>query len=264
MPVWGQQVMQGEWPQELAQGWNWIAYTPLTTMTVDAALAAADPQRGDRIKSQTAFAIYSGKSWDGSLTALEPGHGYMYYSTDTDAKQFAYPTPAVAASRAARAKANKSYDMYTTNESYPDNMTMVIQLLAADGSPVDTCLVAAYIEGELRGAARAEEGLYYLIIAGEGAGQPMELRTTLYGEQIVIDRSLTYATDQNIGTPWEPYTIDLSTAVGIHSVFDDSATDDTDWYTLQGFKIGRRPTQPGVYIHHGQKVTIKGTHKFNF
>ena len=26
---------------------------------------------------------------------------------------------------------------------------------------------------------------------------------------------------------------------------------------LQCFKIGRKPTQPGVYIHHGKKVTIK-------
>ena len=25
----------------------------------------------------------------------------------------------------------------------------------------------------------------------------------------------------------------------------------------QGFKIGRKPTQPGVYIHHGKKVLIK-------
>ena len=25
----------------------------------------------------------------------------------------------------------------------------------------------------------------------------------------------------------------------------------------EGFKIGRRPTQPGVYIHRGEKVIIK-------
>ena len=32
---------------------------------------------------------------------------------------------------------------------------------------------------------------------------------------------------------------------------------DGDWWTLQGIKIGRKPTQPGVYIHKGQTVTIK-------
>jgi hypothetical protein len=35
------------------------------------------------------------------------------------------------------------------------------------------------------------------------------------------------------------------------------AVDDDDWYTLQGFKIGRKPIQPGVYIHHGEKIIIK-------
>jgi len=33
--------------------------------------------------------------------------------------------------------------------------------------------------------------------------------------------------------------------------------DDADWWTLQGFKIGRRPTRAGVYIHHGKKETVK-------
>ena len=40
------------------------------------------------------------------------------------------------------------------------------------------------------------------------------------------------------------------------SVFT-ACSDDDDWWTLQGFKIGRKPTQSGVYIHHGKKVTIK-------
>ena len=59
-------------------------------------------------------------------------------------------------------------------------------------------------------------------------------------------------------TPWNPYVIDLSEMrTGISTIAADDADDDSDWWTLQGFKIGRKPTQPGVYIHHGNKVTIK-------
>ena len=59
-------------------------------------------------------------------------------------------------------------------------------------------------------------------------------------------------------TPWNPYVIDMSTVLtGISTIAADDADDDSDWWTLQGFKIGRKPTQPGVYIHHGNKVTIK-------
>lgn len=37
----------------------------------------------------------------------------------------------------------------------------------------------------------------------------------------------------------------------------DSDDSDTEWYTLQGYKIGRKPKVRGVYIHRGEKVTIK-------
>ena len=136
-------------------------------------------------------------------------------------------------------------------------MTMVIRLM--DGTaPVDTAEVGAFIGDECRGAARANSrGLYYLVISGEGAGQPMTLRSCIDGQIIDIDTSLMYVSDDNIGTSWEPYVIDLSDLMnGITSV-SDSDTDDDDWWSIQGFKLDRKPTQPGVYIHHGKKVTIK-------
>ena len=70
---------------------------------------------------------------------------------------------------------------------------------------------------------------------------------------------MTYISDVNIGTPWNPYVIDLSEVLtGISTIAADNADDnDDDWWTLQGYKIGRKPTKSGVYIHHGKKVTIK-------
>lgn len=67
-------------------------------------------------------------------------------------------------------------------------MTMTIRLM--DGEEVvDTCEIAAYVGGECRGAVRAHtDSLYYLVIAGDGAGQPMELRTVINGEEIVLDK----------------------------------------------------------------------------
>ena len=135
-------------------------------------------------------------------------------------------------------------------------MSMVIALKDGEQS-VDTCEVAAYIGGECRGATRANGGLYYLIIAGEGSGHPIELRTCINGETVVIDNALTFTTDMNIGTPWNPYVIDLNNLPTDIRSIDADDTDDDDWWTLQGFKIGRKPTLPGVYIHHGKKVVIK-------
>ena len=69
---------------------------------------------------------------------------------------------------------------------------------------------------------------------------------------------LATASRLNIGTPWNPYIIDLSEIrTGISTIAADDDENDSDWWTLQGFKIGRKPTQSGVYIHHGKKVVIK-------
>jgi hypothetical protein len=32
--------------------------------------------------------------------------------------------------------------------------------------------------------------------------------------------------------------------------------EDGEWYTLQGMKVGKKPTTKGVYIHNGRKVLI--------
>ena len=92
---------------------------------------------------------------------------------------------------------------------YPDNMTMVV-LLKDGQQTVDTCEVAAFIDGECRCAARAHDSLYYLVIAGEGSGQKIEIRTVLNGLTVTIDDTLVYAGDKNVGTPWEPYVIGIS------------------------------------------------------
>ena len=247
----------------LAQGWNWIAYTPLTTMTIDEALAAASPQPGDIVKSQTAVAIYDQNGWEGTLTALEGGRGYMYYSVDGATKSFLYPTGATAQARSmslrAARRAPDAPSIFTpvSPTLYPNNMTMVIRLTDGD-AVVDTCEVAAFVDGECRGATRASQnGIYYLVIAGEGAGQPMTLRTCLGGEIVDIDNTQQFMSDGNVGTTWEPYVINLDNlSNGIRAIGIDDA-DDGDWYTLQGFKIGRKPTQPGVYIHRGEKVLVK-------
>ena len=133
----------------------------------------------------------------------------------------------------------------------------IVIMLTKDSEPVTDAEVAAFIDGECRGTTFADEGLYYLLVAGEGSGQPIEIKANIDGTVKTICTSLTYASDASIGTPWDPFVIEIGTITGIRVVSGLPADTDTDWWTLQGFKIGRRPTQPGVYIHRGEKVIIK-------
>jgi hypothetical protein len=62
-------------PIPLAGGWNWVAYLPTTAMPIATALASINGQVL-QVKSLTQQATYSGGSWSGTLTQLEPGQGY--------------------------------------------------------------------------------------------------------------------------------------------------------------------------------------------
>ena len=55
---------------------------------------------------------------------------------------------------------------------------------------------------------------------------------------------------RNLGEEFAPF-------VGVTKVTIDDATDSDDWWTLQGIKLMHKPTQPGVYIHRGKKITVR-------
>ena len=65
----------------IGEDYNWIGYTGGTTDDISAALASygITPNIGDKIISQDGgFAIYNGTTWEGTLTTLESGKGYVY------------------------------------------------------------------------------------------------------------------------------------------------------------------------------------------
>ncbi|MBQ0165444.1 MAG: hypothetical protein KBS75_09660, partial [Bacteroidales bacterium] len=77
-----------------ARIWSWIGYPCFLANSVDAALANLNPEEGDIIKSQSAFSTYTGGTWFGTLEALQPGQGYLYYSQAAAGKTFHLATPA--------------------------------------------------------------------------------------------------------------------------------------------------------------------------
>ncbi len=143
---------------------------------------------------------------------------------------------------------------------FPDNMNM-IAVVMKDGQRLTDAEVAAFIGGECRGAIRTNEDseYYFLTVMGssnEDRNSKVEIRVFADGEEYVVESDKTFVSDAIYGTLDEPYVLDLN-ATGIRriDVVDDS--NDTEWYTLEGFKIGRKPTKSGIYIHRGQKVTIR-------
>ena len=61
------------------------------------------------------------------------------------------------------------------------------------------------------------------------------------------------------GSNWitEDTTGDQPTTTGIVTMADVSSQQSDVWYSLDGRKLSRRPTKPGVYIHCGKKVVLR-------
>ena len=87
----GTPVTPANHPVTLVPGFTWISYPLSQSMTVNEALSGLTPAIGDVIKSQNGMAMYTGISWQGTLTHLEPGKGYIYKSNATTDKTFSFP-----------------------------------------------------------------------------------------------------------------------------------------------------------------------------
>jgi hypothetical protein len=255
-------------PQDIYPGFNWIGSLSGLVMSPEEAFADLEPEKGDRVKNRSTYAEYNGKGvWEGTLKNIVPGEGYIYQSKASAKKTFHYPR--LNSGSASFAKAYLPETTGTTHftpvddHKYPDNMN-VTAVIEKDGERMTNAEIGAFVNGECRGAVTYNNGYYFLTIMGSASddiNNNIELRAFIEGQEYTIDNTLPFISDASYGSLDEPYVLTISTT-GIRN-YDDTGVgdDDDDWYTLQGYKIGRKPVVPGVYIHHGKKVTVKYPNK---
>ena len=73
-------------------GYNWFGYTGTTTTTIATALGSNfTPANNDTITDEDGHtATYNGTAWEGNLTNLVPGKGYVYHSHDATTKTITF------------------------------------------------------------------------------------------------------------------------------------------------------------------------------
>ena len=243
-------------------GLTWIGYPPSFTLSLADAFAGLAPADDDMVKNQSGFAVYSSANakWIGTLTAMEPGIGYIYSSEATANKTFTYPStpPAggIVNAKAFFGEEEAYHFQPVAAQNYPSNMVMIGQVVE-NGMPASGIEVAAYVGDECRATIRSNsEGMLFLLVPGDKV-LPLTLRTYIHGDEVTIDLPLTYQSDKMLGTLKMPIKIDITDfATGISRMGEDA--DDGEYYDLSGRKLNQRPYQPGVYIRNGQKTVVKG------
>lgn len=151
-------------PITVNENWNYIGYLPAGNMTLKEALADYPAVKGDVLKSQTGFAMYSeNNGWIGNLTYMEANKGYMLYRTPGNGDAtFKYPVtqgslanvrsnqPSTRAAADAPLAVNAT--ILDAGTYYAENMS-VVAVTESDFTLEAGDNVMAYVNGELRGIA---------------------------------------------------------------------------------------------------------------
>ena len=231
LSVEGTAINCAQTPVFINKGWTWIGYLPLQTMSVADALADIAPASGDLVKSKTAFAVYDGAQWVGTLTRMTPGEGYMYQSHATEGFTFHYPE--VSAMQYLHAPMRTNDQMASifspVTDPYSGNMSIIARVMNGDEA-VHGVEVGVFAGDECRGAATEDGymvndqmvndfGYWFLTVAGdEAAPLTIKVYDPATGETITVQQTLTYTDDATLGSLDEPYIIQLNVAEGIEDV----------------------------------------------
>ena len=131
----GTAIDVNNWSFPMQEKWNWLPYTLGGNQQINEALAYFEAADGDVIKSQNLFAIYDPLiGWNGTLTYLESGKGYMVKSTK--AQTFKYPSYLASMSKIKTAKKSDNANEVSQEpiraefKQYADNMNAVVLLPA--------------------------------------------------------------------------------------------------------------------------------------
>ncbi len=232
------------------QGWNWIAYNATSAMSPDEAFAGMQPEDGDVVKAQSCFAVYDGYEWAGTLSLLEPGQGYMLYSVATADRTFAYPS-AGQIDKTAKARARRlppaGYFEPVDYHKYPDNMSLIARV-TFDGNELPGAEIGIYAGDECRSYAYTNDaGLAYVTIPGN-AKTTLTFKLLYKGKVYTSTTTLDYESDGIVGSTFNPFVINFDTTTGIGTLTVD-ADENTEWFTVSGQKLGRKPKAAGIYIH---------------
>ncbi|MBO4454015.1 MAG: laminin G domain-containing protein [Paludibacteraceae bacterium] len=226
----GTAVNCSQTPIAIHKGWNWIGYLPLQTMSVNDALADIEPVAGDLVKSKTAFAVYDGSQWFGTLNRMTPGEGYMYLSHAAANFTFRYPGANSLTAKRSNSEAvlQQSGLFIPVTDPYSGNMSIVARVMNGDEA-VHGVEVGIFAGEECRGAAteeiaNADAGYWFITVAGD---EPTPLTIKVYDPATqtltIVAQALQYTDDATLGSLAEPYIINLQQSEGIDPVTGNSS-----------------------------------------
>ena len=250
-------------PIMLQPGWNWIGYTVNGAQTLSAALSDFLAEDGEKIIShdQSAFATYENGSWQGSLTSLETGMGYMFYTKQAKTLTFKSPSVKVNFSRLHRASHNRASRSRTrspfkpvSKNAYPNVMGVIAEVWQnKEKTENDRFTLLAYDPNdECRGEGKWINGLAWLTLYGKG-GEPLTYRAIDQWDGTVYNIRETMSFTEGVtGSVGQPCIFTIGEKTGeVNAIDNIPATPSSDivgYYNLDGTRISATTNRHGIYL----------------
>ena len=194
MRVYGNTLPEDSMHITLKGDGTWNAFPCLFKETTSVTEALSDyytyATPGDMLKSHDHFAVFSqNKRWEGDLTAVRPGEGYMFRRLGSGSVDVRFFNKTSAA-------APSAHRSPLTAHRYATNMTMIAMV---EGLPVTGYGLRAYIGDELVGVATKIDSLYFLTISSDAAGT-LRFETDNGERLMVVGESISYVADSHHGS----------------------------------------------------------------
>ena len=242
-------------------GWNWIAY-PLALIGSPQE-AIANPSEGDCISGQMGYAEYVDGQWQGSLTKLMPGMGYLYKASEPKSLRFnSLSSSSADVSMDAEGADGMEGDLQPDIYKYPHTMNITAIVKNGNLLSEDDYLICAMVGNECRGVGRKIAGRYFVTVYGEDAVPVnFRLKDIRTGTEYEVSESLVFRGDL-VGSVKCPFEFNVS-PTSISRIFDGSSKS-KEVYSIEGLKVkdvitadelGKLPN--GIYIIDGQKIVIE-------
>ncbi len=187
---------------------------------------------GDLIKAHDRFATFTAnKRWEGNLTALRPGEGYLFRRMELGTVTI--PFYRQSASNAPRkANAHVDADLVFSNPNAATNMTMIAQvvangegLMANELSPLTSnhSPLKVYVGDELAAVATPltidEDTYYFITIQCDKVG---ELRFEMDGQTLQPENgAINYSTDSHAGSLKAPIMLRPADETGVYKIIEN-------------------------------------------
>jgi hypothetical protein len=224
---------------QLRHGWNVLPYLHDSNLTLRDALASyySYASVGDIVKSHDEFAVFSANGqWEGNLTFMQPGRGYMLYRQAASNASLTYTAKANKAPQ--KSNDARLHAPLFNNPKAANTMTLIAKVLLspdAEGSEEAQTLYA-YIGDELVGMAQPQvvdgDTLMFINIQSDCVG---EIHFEYAGLNLKAGgQRVTYSNDKHLGTLTSPVLL----------MVDE----------VQSNKTEKRLINNHIYIFHGGKV----------